>query len=107
MIRSSIWSMQLHPENWEEAYKNLGVSQSQHLLPLTRWVHYFKGQVLISKSLELTERPCKELQTWHPLWVLIYKLHFCSVAGAAKGNFTMMDNLGVAIMPQILKLRPC
>ena len=82
----------------EEAYKNLGVSQSQYLATANKMGALFQGSgVEQQKSLELTEKAMQRAADMASVMGIDMQMALDSVAGAAKGNFTMMDNLGVSM----------
>ena len=82
----------------EEAYKNLGVSQSDYLATANKMGALFQGSgVEQQKSLELTEKAMQRAADMASVMGIDMQMALDSVAGAAKGNFTMMDNLGVAM----------
>ncbi|MBE0697996.1 MAG: phage tail protein, partial [Anaerolineaceae bacterium] len=82
----------------EEAYKNLGVSQSDYLATANKMGALFQGSGLDQvKSLELTEKAMQRAADMASVMGIDMQVALDSVAGAAKGNFTMMDNLGVAM----------
>jgi len=82
----------------EEAYKNLGVSQSEYLATANKMGALFQGSgVEQQKSLELTEAAMQRAADMASVMGIDMQVALDSVAGAAKGNFTMMDNLGIAM----------
>lgn len=82
----------------EEAYKNLGVSQSEYLATANKMGALFQGSgIEQQKSLELTEKAMQRAADMASVMGIDMQMALESVAGAAKGNFTMMDNLGVAM----------
>ncbi len=82
----------------EEAYKNMGVSQSQYLATANKMGALFQGSgIKQQKSLELTEKAMQRAADMASVMGIDMQIALDSVAGAAKGNFTMMDNLGVAM----------
>ena len=82
----------------EEAYKNLGVSQSEYLSTANKMGALFQGSGLDQvKSLELTTGAMQRAADMASVMGIDMDVAMESVAGAAKGNFTMMDNLGVAM----------
>ena len=82
----------------EEAYKNLGVSQSEYLATANKMGALFQGSGLDQvRSLELTEQAMQRAADMASVMGIDMQVALDSVAGAAKGNFTMMDNLGVAM----------
>ena len=82
----------------EEAYKNMGVSQSQYLATANKMGALFQGSGLdVQKSAELTEKAMQRAADMASVMGIDMSFALESVAGAAKGNFSMMDNLGVAM----------
>lgn len=82
----------------EDAYKNLGVSQSDYLATANKMGALFQGSgIEQQKSLELTEKAMQRAGDMASVMGIDMQMALDSVAGAAKGNFTMMDNLGVAM----------
>jgi len=82
----------------EEAYKNMGVSQSQYLATANKMGALFQGSgVEQQKSLELTEKAMQRAADMASVMGIDMQTALDSVAGAAKGNFAMMDNLGVVM----------
>ena len=82
----------------EKAYKNLGVSQSQYLATANKMGALFQGSgIEQKKSLDLTEKAMQRAVDMASVMGIDMQMALDSVAGAAKGNFTMMDNLGVAM----------
>jgi len=82
----------------EEAYKNMGVSQSQYLATANKMGALFQGSgIEQQKSLDLTEKAMQRAADMASVMGIDMQMALDSVAGAAKGNFTMMDNLGVAM----------
>lgn len=82
----------------EDAYKNLGVSQSDYLATANKMGALFQGSgIEQEKSLELTEKAMQRAADMASVMGIDMQVALDSVAGAAKGNFTMMDNLGVAM----------
>lgn len=82
----------------EDAYKSMGVSQSQYLATANKMGALFQGSgVEQQKSLELTEKAMQRAADMASVMGIDMQVALDSVAGAAKGNFTMMDNLGVAM----------
>jgi hypothetical protein len=79
----------------EEAYKNLGVSQSEYLATANKMGALFQGSgIEQQKSLELTEKAMQRAADMASVMGIDMQMALDSVAGAAKGNFTMMDNFG-------------
>lgn len=82
----------------EDAYRNLGVSQSNYLATANKMGALFQGSgIEQQKSLELTEEAMQRAADMASVMGIDMQVALDSVAGAAKGNFTMMDNLGVAM----------
>lgn len=82
----------------EEAYKNMGTSQSEYLATANKMGALFQGSGLSQqKSLELTTQAMQRAADMASVMGIDTKTALDSVAGAAKGNFTMMDNLGVSM----------
>ena len=88
----------------EEAYKNLGISQSDYLATANKMGALLQGTGLdAEKSAEITEKAMQRAADMASVMGIDMSAALESVAGAAKGNFTMMDNLGVAINDTTLK----
>ena len=82
----------------EDAYKNLGVSQSDYLATANKMGALFQGSgIEQQKSLELTEKAMQRAADMASVMGIDMSAAMEAVTGAAKGNFTMMDNLGVAM----------
>lgn len=82
----------------EEAYKNLGVSQSEYLATANKMGALFQGSGIEQQaSLELTEQAMQRAADMASVMGIETSAALEAVAGAAKGNFEMMDNLGVAM----------
>ncbi len=82
----------------EDAYKNLGVSQSQYLATANKMGALFQGSGLEQqKSLELTEKAMQRAADMSSVMGIEMSVALDAVTGAAKGNFSMMDNIGVAM----------
>ena len=76
----------------------MGVSQSEYLATANKMGALFQGSGLEQqKSLEITEKAMQRAADMASVMGIDMKVALDSVAGAAKGNFTMMDNLGVAM----------
>lgn len=77
----------------EEAYKNLGVSQSEYLATANKMGALFQGSgIAQQKSLELTEKSMQRAADMASVMGIDMSTAMEGVTGAAKGNFTMMDN---------------
>ena len=82
----------------EEAYKNLGISQSEYLATANKMGALFQGSGMEQqKSLEMTEKAMQRAADMASVMGIDMESAMEAVTGAAKGNFTMMDNLGVAM----------
>ncbi len=82
----------------EDAYKNMGTSQSEYLTTANKMGALFQGSgIEQQRSLELTEQAMQRAADMASVMGIETSVALESVAGAAKGNFTMMDNLGVAM----------
>lgn len=85
-------------EKSREAYKNMGVAQSEYLATANVMGSLFQGSGLSQqRSLELTTKAMQRATDVASIMGIDTKMALDSIAGAAKGNFTMMDNLGVAM----------
>ncbi|WP_218711555.1 hypothetical protein [Arthrobacter sp. BF1] len=82
----------------EDAYKTLGLSQSDYLATANKMGSLFQGSGLSQqKSLTMTSDAMQRAADVASVMGLDVTSAMESVTGAAKGNFTMMDNLGVAM----------
>ncbi len=82
----------------EEAYKSLGASQSDYLATANKMGALFQGSgIKQQKSLDLTVKAMQRAADMASVMGIDTQVALDSIAGAAKGNFTMMDNLGVAM----------
>lgn len=82
----------------EDAYKNMGVSASEYLAIANKMGSLFQGSGIDQqRSLELTEAAMQRAADMASVMGIDTQMALDSIAGAAKGNFTMMDNLGVAM----------
>lgn len=82
----------------EEAYKNLGLSQSEYLATANKMGALFQGSGLDQqKSLDMTTRAMQRAADMASVMGIDVSAAMEAVTGAAKGNFSMMDNLGVAM----------
>ena len=81
-----------------EAYKNMGLSASDYMATANKMGSLFQGSGLTQqKSLELTTAAMQRAADVASVMGIDTTMAMDSIAGAAKGNFTMMDNLGVAM----------
>lgn len=82
----------------KESYKNMGVSQSEYLATANKMGSLFQGSGLSQqRSLDLTTKAMQRATDVASVMGIDTSQALESIAGAAKGNFTMMDNLGVAM----------
>ena len=81
-----------------EAYKNMGLSASDYMATANKMGSLFQGSgIEQQKSLEMTTEAMQRAADVASVMGLDTQMAMDSIAGAAKGNFTMMDNLGVAM----------
>lgn len=82
----------------KEAYKNMGLSASDYYATANKMGSLFQGSGIDQqKSLELTTSAMQRAADVASVMGIDTSMAMESIAGAAKGNFTMMDNLGVAM----------
>ena len=80
------------------AYKNMGMSASEYMATANKMGALFQGSgIEQQKSLDLTAQAMQRAADVASVMGLDTSAAMESIAGAAKGNFTMMDNLGVAM----------
>lgn len=88
----------------EDAYKTMGTSQSEYLATANKMGALFQGSgVEQQKSLEITEKAMQRATDMASVMGIETSAALEAVTGAAKGNYTMMDNLGVAMNATTLK----
>ena len=88
----------------EDAYKNLGVSQSEYLASANKVGALFQGAGIDQeRSLELTEKALQRATDAASVMGIDTSAALEAITGAAKGNYAMMDNLGVAMSDTSLK----
>lgn len=81
-----------------DAYKNLGLSQSEYLATANKMGALFQGSgIEQARAVDLTTEAMQRAADMASVMGIEQSMAMESVAGAAKGNFTMMDNLGVAM----------
>lgn len=81
-----------------EAYKNMGMSASDYMATANKMGTLFQGSgIEQQKALDLTSTAMQRAADVASVMGLDTSAAMESIAGAAKGNFTMMDNLGVAM----------
>lgn len=82
----------------DEAYKNMGMSASDYMATANKMGSLFQGSgVEQERALKLTTEAMQRAADVASVMGLDTSAAMESIAGAAKGNFTMMDNLGVAM----------
>lgn len=82
----------------QEAYKNMGMSASDYMATANKMGSLFQGSGLEQqRALDLTSKAMQRAADVASVMGLDMDAAMESIAGAAKGNFTMMDNLGVAM----------
>ena len=82
----------------EEAYRQMGASQSDYLATANKMGALFQGAGLSQqRSLDLTTKAMQRAADMASVMGIDTSAAFEAVTGAAKGNYTMMDNLGVAM----------
>ena len=81
-----------------QAYKNMGLSASDYYATANKMGSLFQGSgISQQKSLDLTTKAMQRAADVASVMGIDTSMAMESIAGAAKGNFTMMDNLGVAM----------
>ena len=81
-----------------DAYKNMGMSASEYMATANKMGSLFQGSGLDQKkALDMTSEAMQRAADVASVMGLDTSMAMESIAGAAKGNFTMMDNLGVAM----------
>lgn len=85
-------------EKAQSAYANMGLSASDYMATANKMGSLFQGSgVEQERALELTSEAMQRAADVASVMGLDTSAAMESIAGAAKGNFTMMDNLGVAM----------
>lgn len=80
------------------AYKNMGMSASEYLATANKMGSLFQGSgIEQQQALDMTTAAMQRAADVASVMGLDTASAMESIAGAAKGNFTMMDNLGVAM----------
>ena len=81
-----------------KAYSNMGLSASDFLATANKMGSLFQGAGFdIKESADLSSRAMQRAADVASIMGISTESAMESIAGAAKGNFTMMDNLGVAM----------
>ncbi len=82
----------------QNAYKNMGMSASEYMATANKMGSLFQGSGLEQQeALDLTTQAMQRAADVASVMGIDTTTAMESIAGAAKGNFTMMDNLGVAM----------
>ena len=82
----------------KEAYKNMGLSQAEYLATANKMGALFQGAGFeTQEALDLSSQAMQRAADVASIMGIDTASAMEAVAGAAKGNFTMMDNLGVAM----------
>lgn len=82
----------------EDAYKAMGTSQSDYLATANKMGALFQGSgVEQERSMELSAQAMQRAADMASVMGIETSAALEAVTGAAKGNYTMMDNLGVAM----------
>lgn len=82
----------------EQAYKNMGLSASDYMATANKMGSLFQGSGLEqARAMELSTQAMQRAADVASVMGIDTTMAMESIAGAAKGNFTMMDNLGVAM----------
>lgn len=85
-------------ETAKTAYKNMGTSASEYMSKANVMASLFQGSgISQAESLDLTTKAMQRAADVASVMGIDTSMALESIAGAAKGNFTMMDNLGVAM----------
>ncbi|MGO3607999.1 MAG: phage tail protein, partial [Pseudolactococcus laudensis] len=82
----------------KDAYKNMGLSTSEYLSVANKMGSLFQGAGFdVKQSMDLSSSAMQRASDVASIMGVDQSAAMEAVAGAAKGNFTMMDNLGVAM----------
>ena len=82
----------------ETDYKNMGLSASDYMATANKMGSLFQGSGLEQvRAMELSTQAMQRAADVASVMGIDTSMAMESIAGAAKGNFTMMDNLGVAM----------
>ena len=85
-------------ETANSAFQNMGLSASDFLATANKMGALFQGSgISIEKSADLSSQAMQRAADVASIMGIDISAAMESIAGAAKGNFTMMDNLGVAM----------
>ena len=82
----------------EQAYRTMGTSESDYLATANKMGALFQGSGLtVERSMELSTAAMSRAADMASVMGIDTQSALEAVSGAAKGNYTMMDNLGVAM----------
>ena len=82
----------------EDAYRTMGTTQSEYLATANKMGALFQGSGLdVQRSMELSTQAMQRATDMASVMGIDVGSALEAVTGAAKGNYTMMDNLGVAM----------
>lgn len=85
-------------EKAKSAYSSMGLSTNDYLQTANKMGSLFKGAGFeTSEAMDLTSKAMQRASDVASIMGIDTASAMESIAGAAKGNFTMMDNLGVAM----------
>lgn len=88
-----------------QAYRTMGLSQSEYLATANKMGALFQGSGFsIAQSVDMTTSAMQRAADVASIMGVDVNSAMEAVSGAAKGNFTMMDNLGVAINDTTLQI---
>lgn len=91
------WAENIQAEG-QQAFKQMGLSMSDYLATANRMGSLFKGSgYTTAEAFDMTSKAMQRAADVASIMGISTESAMESVAGMAKGNFTMMDNLGVAI----------
>lgn len=92
-------------ETAKTAASDLGLAESDYLATATKMGALFQGTgISAAKSADMTTAAMQRAADVASIMGISIDDAMNSIAGAAKGNFTMMDNLGVAINDTTLQI---
>lgn len=82
----------------QDSYKTMGLSASDYMATANKMGSLFQGSgIAQEQAMDITTRAMQRAADVASVMGIDTKMAMESIAGAAKGNFTMMDNLGVAM----------
>lgn len=92
-------------ESAQDAWKTAGLSMEEYLATANKMGSLFQGAgFTVMESMELTANAMQRAADVASIMGIDMSAAMESIAGMAKGNFTMMDNLGVAINDTTLQV---